>query len=232
VRVPNIAEQEQVIDKLRADNDKANYLYRAALLVVYALVGFLYLTPIPTYLTGSHPKSHITLFLHHQSMIGTEDDLTYLPALPIYIAVLLYLGYIMYLATYELATRAGILQPKGVAYPAQPHPFGTAPRWIVPVLRDIRLQPSGSARADPDKQSTKTELTKVLPPPIVYLGFLWVCTWPVPLVTFGAGAFDDAAWWSFPFGALSLHLLVEWWIYKAERDMVGLAGLKYNYKGA
>lgn len=226
-----ISEQEDVIRKLRTDNDKSNYVYRVALLVVYALLGFLYLTPIPTYLTGNHPKSHITLFLHPE-LIGTENDLTYLPAFPIYLAILLYLGFILYLASYELATRAGIIQMKGVAYPAQPHPFGTAPSWIVPVLRDIRLQPTSTARADPSKQDGKPQLSQILPPHIVYLGFLWVCTWPVPLITFGAGAFDDAAWWSFPFGVLLLHLIIEWWMYKAEREMLGLSGLKYNYKGA
>ena len=66
----------------------------------------------------------------------------------------------------------------------------------------------------------------------MYIGFLWVCSWPVPLITFGVGAFDDAAWWAFSFVALSIHLLVEWWIYKAELDTFGLSGLKYNYKGA
>ena len=226
------AEQEQVIEQIRHDNHKANYIYRVGILVIYGLIFFLYATPIPTYLMGNHPKSHMTLYFHGQGKIGTDEDLTYLPAFPIYLAVTSTLAFFMYLAAYECAMRAGFVKLKPVAYPNQPHPYGSAPQWIVPVLRDLRLQPSSNVRADPTKQSQKVELIKVLPPQIVYLGFLWVCTWPVPLITFGAGAFDDAAWWSFPFLALSIHLLVEWWMYKAERDTLGLNGLKYNYKGA
>lgn len=216
---------------MKRTNDHANFVYRAGILVVYALVTFLYVTPIPAYLMGSHPKSHISLYFHHHSVIGTEDDLTYLPAFPIYASVLLFFAYLMYLAGYECATRAGLIQIKGVPFPQQPHPFGTAPYWLVPVLRDLKLQQGGNVRQDPTKKENR-ELAKVLPPHIIYVGFLWVCTWPVPLITFGAGAFDDAAWWSFPFGALLVHLLVEWWIYKAERDTLGLNNLKYNYKGA
>ena len=221
-----------MIEQLRHDNDKANYIYRIAMLVIYGLVLFLYLTPLPTYLSGNHPKSHMTLYLNHHSIIGTEEDLTYLPAFPIYLVVTSFLVYVMYLAAYECATRANLIKLKGLPYPAQPHPFGSAPNWIVPVLRDIRVQPSSSVRADPTKQSTSIERAKTLPPQLVYIGFLWVCSWPVPLITFGVGAFDDAAWWAFSFVALSIHLVVEWWIYKAELDTFGLSGLKHNYKGA
>lgn len=225
-------EQENVIQQIRHDNDKANFVYRAGMLVVYTLVVFLYLTPIPSYLLGNHSKSHVTLYLQHHSIIGTEDDLTYLPAFPIYMFIFGFLTYIMFLAGRECASRAGLVKMKGVAFPAQPHPFGTAPGWLVPVLRDLRLQPTKNVKADPTQQSEGQHLAKVLPPQIVYLGFLWVCTWPAPLLTFGAGAFLDAAWWTFPFGALSIHLLIEWWIHKAERETIGLSNLKYNYKGA
>ena len=72
----------------------------------------------------------------------------------------------------------------------------------------------------------------MFPPRIVYVGFLWVCTWPAPLLTFGIGAFDDAAWWAIPSAVMTIHVLIEWWIYKAERDTIGLSGMKYAYKGA
>ena len=62
-----------MIEQLRHDNDKANYIYRIAMLVIYGLVLFLYLTPLPTYLSGNHPKSHMTLYLNHHSIIGTEE---------------------------------------------------------------------------------------------------------------------------------------------------------------
>ena len=38
------AEQEQVIDSIRESNEKSNYWYRAALLVIYALIVVLYVT--------------------------------------------------------------------------------------------------------------------------------------------------------------------------------------------
>lgn len=225
------SEQERVVEQIQQENHKANYIYRIGMLVIYGLIFFMYATPIPTYLTGNHPKSHMTLYFHGQSKIGTEEDLTYLPAFPIYMTVTSIIVAIMYLAAYECAMRAGFVKLKGMPFPYQPHPYGTAPKWIVPVLQDLRLQQTKKERAD-NNETQRVELIKVLPPQIVYIGFLWVCTWPIPLITFGAGAFDDAAWWSFGFIALSIHLIVEWWIYKAERDTIGLNGMKYNYKSA
>lgn len=182
---------------------------------------------------GKHPKSHMTIFLHHHHTVGTEDDLTYLPVFPIYASIASLLIYLMFLASYELADRLSLVAPQEFVFPRQPHPFGTAPWWIVPVLRDIRLAPSRSERKQAaDKAPQKAELAKVLPPRIVYIGFVWVCSWPIPLMTFGLGAFDDALWWSFPCAAFTIHVLIEWWIYKADRNTVGLQGLKYNYKTA
>jgi len=102
----------------------------------------------------------------------------------------------------------------------------------VPGLRDLRLQSSKTTAADPSKQSQNVEITRVLPPRVVYVGFLWVCTWPAPLLSFGAGAFDDALWWLFPFLALTVHVLIEYWMYKADTETLGLNNLKYNHKGA
>ncbi|KAI3627473.1 hypothetical protein CBS14141_001474 [Malassezia furfur] len=215
-------EQEQVIDTIRQDNEKANYWYRMS-----------YLSPVPAYILGKHPKSHMTLlFVHHQA-VGTVDDLTYLPAFPIYVVVASLLVYLMFLASYEIADRLHLVKPQEFTFPRQPHPFGTAPWWIVPVLRDLRLQPSKNAKvAEKSEAPEKVELAKVLPPRLTYMGFLWVCTWPIPLMTFGLGAFDDALWWAFPFMATTIHLLIEYWIYKADREALSLSGLRYNYKGA
>lgn len=174
----------------------------------------------------------MTLFLVNHQTVGTVDDLTYLPAFPIYLGVGSILMFLVYLAAYELADLLRLVKPQEFSFPRQPHPFGTAPWWAVPVLRDLRLQPSKNVKLEQGKTPERTELAKVLPPRFTYIGFLWVCTWPIPLMTFGLGAFDDALWWAFPFFATSIHLLVEWWIYKADREALSLVGLKYNYKGA
>ena len=58
------AEQEQVIEQIRHDNHKANYIYRVGILVIYGLNFFLYATPITTYLMGTHPKSPKPLDYH------------------------------------------------------------------------------------------------------------------------------------------------------------------------
>lgn len=179
---------------------------------------------------GRHPKSQVSLFLHGSHKVGSVEDLTYLPAFPIYLVVATILTGLMSLAAYELADRLGWVTAAGHAFPAQPHSFGTAPSLIVPVLRDIRLQSSKNVGADATQPTQSA--TTVVPPRIIYVGFLWVCSWPIPLITFGLGAFDDVLWWSFPMGALSIHLLIEWWMYKAELETLGLNGLKYNYKGA
>ncbi|WFC98066.1 hypothetical protein MYAM1_000788 [Malassezia yamatoensis] len=167
-----------------------------------------------------------------QVMDEQVDDLTYLPAFPIYAVVVSILLFLIWLASYEVADQLRLVKPQEFSFPRQPHPFGTAPWWIVPVLRDLRLQPSKNLSVEKGKAPEKQELSKVLPPRLTYVGFLWVCTWPIPLMTFGLGAFDDALWWSFAFMGVTIHLLVEYWIYKADREAIGLSGLKYNYKGA
>ena len=217
-----------MIDDLQRRNEKAHYIYRALLLFVYALIVVLYLRPVPTYLRGQHPKSHMTMFIH-PSKVGGVADLTYLPAFPIYLAVTSWCFLLIYGAAYELMDLMRLVRPKSFTFPAQPHPFGTAPFFLVPVLRDIRLQHGGGVRTD---QPVGPAVSSVFPPRIVYVGFLWVCTWPAPLLTFGIGAFDDAAWWAIPSAVMTIHVLIEWWIYKAERDTIGLSGMKYAYKGA
>ncbi|PKI83128.1 hypothetical protein MVES_002881 [Malassezia vespertilionis] len=210
------SEQESIIASIRRANDKSNYMYRVALVVIYILVFVLYLTPIPAYALGQHPKSHMSLFLHPTTTIGTHDDLTYLPVFPIYITTMLALSYLMGLAVYELFDVLRWIKPQEFAYPAQPHPFGTAPNWIVPVLRDVRIGPSNKVGDRADKPVENADIVTVLPPRIVYIGFLWICFWPIPLMTFGLGAFEDALWWAFPFFASTIHLVIEWWIYKAD----------------
>ncbi|WFD29707.1 hypothetical protein MSPP1_000718 [Malassezia sp. CBS 17886] len=232
LQVLDETEQDIVIDDIRRSNEKSNYVYRAALLVVYALVVVLFLIPVPAYLRGKHPRSHLALFIHHHQTVGTEDDLTYLPAFPVYAFAVSMLMLIIYGAARELLDAMRLLSPRAVPYPAQPHPYGTAPSWLAPVLSDIRLQPSRMSHRNPDQPPQKVSLSIVIPPRLVYVGFLWVCSWPIPLLTFGMGAFSDAAWFAFPFFALTVHLLIEWWIYRADRDATGLAGMKYNYKGA
>ena len=227
-----MAEQDRVIGEIQRSNDKAHVVYRACLLVVYALVAILYLTPVPDYVTGKHPKSHLTLFLHTHNVIGTTDDLTYLPAFPIYVVTALACFAIMWLAACEVADVLRLVQRKPMAFPSQPHPYGTAPNFLVPVLRDLRLQRGSGLKIRQASEPTKVPITSVLPPRLAYLCFLWVCTWPIPLITFGVGAFDDAAWWMMPFAAVSLHLLIEYWIFKAESETIGLTGMKYAYKGA
>lgn len=190
------------------------------------------MTPVPAYALGKHPKSHMTLFFLHHQAVGTAADLTYLPAFPIYVAVSSILLYVIWLAAYEVADQLHLVKPQEFEFPRQPHPFGSAPWWIAPVLRDLRLQPSKNTHSESGGAPEKVELTKVLPPRLTYVGFLWVCTWPIPLMTFGLGAYDEALWWAFPFMAVSIHVLIEYWIYKADRDTLSLSGLKYNYKGA
>lgn len=221
-----------MVEELQRKNERNHFIYRCAMLVIYLLIVILYISPVPAYLKGEHPKSHLTFFLHKQDVVGTVDDLTYLPAFPIYAFVASIEIAIIAYASYELAEIMNLVRSKGFSFPAQPHPFGTAPNWVVPVLRDLRLQSSKTTAADPSKQSQNVEITRVLPPRVVYVGFLWVCTWPAPLLSFGAGAFDDALWWLFPFLALTVHVLIEYWMYKADTETLGLNNLKYNHKGA
>lgn len=210
-------------------NDKVHYVYRVLLLVLYAGITVLYLSPFPYYLTGSHSRKYHTLFIQHSDTVGTESDLTYIPAFPIYTIFFLFQIGIIYLAVRELLFAIGVIKPKPRPFPAQPHQFGTAPDFLVPLLRDLRINQSSRKRADAPPAAP---LSTFMAPRVLYIGFLWLCTWPLPLLTFGVGSFDDSIWWSVLFLVASVHLITERTIAHADRETVGLNGLKYSFKSA
>ena len=169
------------------------------------------------------------MFIHHNDTVGTESDLTFIPAFPIYSMFLLFQGALIYLAMRELLFAIGAIKPKPRPFPAQPHQFGTAPDFLVPLLRDLRINQSSRKRADVPPAAP---LSTLMTPRVLYIGFLWFCTWPLPLLTFGVGSFDDSIWWAMLFLVASVHLITERTIAHAERETIGLNGLKYSFKSA
>ena len=218
-----------MIAELQRRNEKAHFVYRAMLLVLYGIVFVVYASPIPAYLAGTHSRMHHTLFMHGFDVVGTDNDLTYIPAFPIYCALFLVYSLLIYMAVRETLFAMGYIKPKPRPFPYQPHQFGTAPDFFVPFLRDLRINQSTRGRTDvPPAQP----LSATVAPRVLYIGLLWVATWPVPLLTFGAGAFEDSLWWSFMFIATTIHVIVEYTIQNAERETLGLNGLKYSFKSA
>lgn len=226
-------EQEAVIRSLREANDKSNYIFRALMLVMLGLVGILYLTPIPDYVTGNHPETHLTMFFQATHLgPGTHEDLWKFPALPAYIAFLLIQGTLLYGAAKETAYKMGLITIKGTAFPQQPHMFGTAPSFLVPILSDIRWHPSHmGVRAD-SPEYRAPPVTATMSPRLLYLCFLTFVSFPLPLLTFGAGSFVNSGWWAITTVALIILCLCERMMDKSERETVGLNGMKYSYKGA
>lgn len=202
-----------------------------------------YITPLPAYLTNTHPDTHFhLLFVHHTQETAEHHELTRLPVAPIYLLFLLSMGTLLYATAKEVADRMGVLpRPPGVPFPApQPHIFGTAPSWLVKSLTDLRWHPSNSGqprsvRADlPANQGGEAPpnfLTKMNPRNL-YVFMLWLASWPLPLMTFGAGSFESSAWWALTPAIIGLVLTVEGIIHRAERDLKGLDGMRYGYKGA
>ncbi|PWN52058.1 hypothetical protein IE53DRAFT_378448 [Violaceomyces palustris] len=231
-------DQDKIIEDLRKANQSSNYFYRAMIVVLMVLVFILYLTPIPDYVRGTHPENHITLFLHPIHHQGTHEDLTYLPALPFYLLFFFYSSYLLYLGTAETLYQMGhpILAPQRakLSFPRQPHQFGTAPDWLVPALTDLRWGSSNKVtdgqRADKDVVNPRVAST--VNPKLLYLFIIWVASWPLPLMTFGAGAFVNSLWWLATSGVLGVLWASEYWIVKTETELVGLGGMKYNHKGA
>ncbi|CEH14776.1 hypothetical protein CBOM_02598 [Ceraceosorus bombacis] len=237
------AEQKHIISALKEQNDRNHKTARGGLLALIGGVAFLYITPLPAYLTNTHPDTHVhLLFVHHSQETAEHHELTRLPVAPIYILFLLSMGTLLYATGKEVADRMGILpRPPGVPFPApQPHLFGTAPGWLVKSLTDLRWHPSNSGqprsvRADlPANQGGETPpnfLTKMNPRNL-YVFMIWLASWPLPLMTFGAGAFESSAWWALTPAVIGIVLAVEGIIYRAERDLKGLDGMRYGYKGA
>ncbi|KAJ9476671.1 hypothetical protein PHBOTO_000330 [Pseudozyma hubeiensis] len=237
-------EQEKVLRELKAKNDASNYFYRAALLFMVLLVFIAYLTPIPSYIDGTHPESHLTLFHHGVHVIGTEDHLTYLPAFPIYLFFFAIQGYLLYLSALELLSLLGhdsllsaITRRNASLY--RSHPFGTAPSYLVSILSDIRYSTGNKVnlheRADQPAaigSESKALYDSLSNPRLLYLWFLFVAGLPLPLLIFGAGNFTNAGWFSFTPAVTGLVLVMETWIRRSENQLLGLDGLKYDHKSA
>lgn len=163
---------------------------------------------------------------------GTVEDLIHLPAAPIYIFFMGISFALLWGAAKETLERVGIIKLRGVAFPAAPSQFGTAPAWLVPSLSDIRFHPSHvdpSARAD---EHTGPTVASAVQPRLLYLIVLWIASLPLPLLTFGTGSFLNSFWWSATPAAILVLILTEWMISKGEKEVQSLSGLKYSYKGA
>lgn len=231
------AEQAAVISSLRAANDKSSYIYRALMLFMLSLVFVVYLTPFPAYIAGTHPENHLTLFWAAHDVTGTHEDLVYLPAGPVYAAFLLLQGLFLVAAIRETVDLMGLanLGPKGTAFPAQPHLFGTAPKWLVPSLQDLRWSASansGQVNKRADGTVVQPKGLSTLPPRLVYLMVVALSSLPMPFMVFGAGNFTNAAWWALSSGALFIDVLVEWSIASSEKELKGLDSQRYSFKGA
>jgi hypothetical protein len=182
---------------------------------------------MPAYLTNTHPDTHFhMLFVHHEAD-ATHDDLTRLPIAPIYTVFLASTGCLLWAAWRETADRMGLIKRKGLPYPQQPHLFGTAPGWLVKSLTDLRYHPTNMAGYKAPAPGTMNRNTGADNPPNfmtkmhprnLYLMLVFVASWPLPLMTFGAGAFGAAAWWALTPLVLGLLLLIEceWWIASAK----------------
>ncbi|PWN26812.1 hypothetical protein BDZ90DRAFT_212789, partial [Jaminaea rosea] len=234
------AEQRAIITSLRTSHDKSAKIYRYATLFLLSLVIITYLTPIPAYIAGTHPENHLTLFWAAHHVQGTHEDLIYLPAGPIYMLFFAFQGIIVVGAIRETVDLLGLakLGPKPAAFPApQPHLYGTAPGWLVPSLQDLRFSSATNQSVNSKTPATSPAAAQrpglaSVAPRLVYLGVLLVTSLPMPLMVFGAGNFTNAAWWALAPGALLIDLLVEWSIAGSEREIRGLDGQRYSYKGA
>lgn len=226
-----------MVDALREANNKSNYFYRGCSLFILSLVIITYLTPVPAYIAGTHPENHLTLLWHPNHLEASHEDVYYLPAGPIYAMFLAFQGLIVYAAAREIADQMGLINAtKARSFPAQPHLFGTAPDWLVPSLTDMRFVRGQTSknmdqRADTPEAAAKTSALQ-LPPRLVYMGFLTVTSLPMPCMVFGAGNFINAGWWAISSAALVIVCIIEYTIAGSERELKGLDGSRYNYKGA
>lgn len=237
-------EQEKLLRELKTQNDASNYFYRAALLFMVLLVFIAYLTPIPSYINGTHPENHLTLFHHGVHVIGTEEHLTYLPAFPIYLCFFAIQGYCLFLAAFELASLMGHdallakLSGRSAAV-YRSHPFGTAPGYLIQPLSELRWSTGNKVnlheRADqPAKinSDSKAVYDSLSNPRLLYLWIVFIASCPMPLLIFGAGNFSNAGWFSFTPAIIGLMLVTETWIRRSENQLLGLDGMKYDHKSA
>lgn len=225
-------EQEAVIKTLHDSNQRSNYIYRALMLVMLALVEVLYLSPIPDYVRGTHPEQHLTMFFEAVHVTGTHDDLLKVPSMPIYLFLFTVQSLLLFGAAAELVDLMGLRTATGVPFPQQPHVYGTAPAFLAPFLNDIRWHPSHmGVRAD-SPEYRAPPVTATMPPRLLYLCLLAFASMPVPLMTFGTGSFINAAWWAITPVVLVCVCVCEHIIAKVDREARGLTGMKYNYKGA
>ncbi|EST06448.1 hypothetical protein PSEUBRA_004348 [Kalmanozyma brasiliensis GHG001] len=237
-------EQESLLRELKTKNDASNYIYRFAILLMIVLVFVLYLTPIPSYIDGTHPENHLTLFHHGMHVVGTEDHLTYLPAFPIYLIFFGFQGYLLYLSAIELLSLMGHDQAVGILTRRNPahyraHPFGTAPSYLVSILSDIRYstgnKPNLHERADQPATiggQSKALYDSLSNPRLLYLWALFVAGWPLPLLIFGAGNFGNAGWFAVTPVVVGVLLMSETMIRRSENALLGLDGMKYDHKSA
>lgn len=238
-------QQEELLRTLKTKNDASNYIYRLALLVMVVLTLIAYLTPIPSYVMGTHPQNHLTLFHHATHVIGTEDHLTYLPALPIYLLFCSIQSYLLVLGALELLSLMGhdrlvakLARRNPAAY--RSHPFGTAPTYLISMLSELRYSTGNkinlNERADQAPEPTNSDskpLADILANPrLLYLWFIFLAAWPLPLLIFGAGSFSNAAWFALTPAVMSLMLVSETSIRRSENHLLGLDGLKYDHKSA
>ena len=193
-----------------------------------------YLMPLPDYAMGTHPQNHLTL--HYGKGSGTLDDLVYLPAWPVYLLILFCQGSLLLLLAYETADAMDlspvVARRKGLAFPAQPHPFGTCPAFLVPTLSQIRWAPSGGRADAAHVPSEGPRIVDSTSPRLMYLIALLFASLPLPLLVFGAGAFDNAGWWALTTGVIAVACLVEWTVWGSEKEVKKLGGMRYDYKGA
>jgi hypothetical protein len=173
------------------------------------------------------------MFFGPSHLEGSVDDLVRLPALPIYVALLAIQGTFLFGAFYETLDRLGYVRAKGMAFPKQPHLFGTAPNFLAPFLTEIRFSSNNvGVRADTADAAAGPPVWVKMPPRLLYLCMITLASFPMPLMTFGTGNFVNAGWWAISTAVLLVLVTCEYMIYKHERDSMGLNGLRYGYKGA
>ncbi|CAO1635159.1 unnamed protein product [Sympodiomycopsis kandeliae] len=236
------AEQRQVIANLTESNKENAKFYRYCSLFLLVLNFVVYLVPIPSYLMGTHSETHHSFYFAKHDVQGTHEDLFHLPAAPIYFLLVSGQCLILYAAGKEIADLAGLIKGvAGVSFPMQPHRFGTAPKWLLPTLEDLRFASSGAQgnlhkRADKEDQVKKNEPEKpslsTTQPRLIYLMLLAFATLPMPLLTFGTGNFVNSAWWGVEALVMGIVCLIEYSIGQNEREIHGLDGKRYSYKGA
>lgn len=200
-----------------------------------------YLTPLPAYLTNSHPDTHFHMLFVGVHREPTHDDVTKLPIAPIYCFFVAIMTSFLWAAAIETADRMGLTKRKGLPFPHQPHLFGTAPNWLIRTLTDLRWHPSNSggvpsARSDLPRQqggdNPPNFLTKMHPRNL-YLFVILLASTPLPLMVFGAGGSGETTlWWTLTPLVIGTLLTIEGMIHRSQRDAASLDGMRYNYKGA